>query len=115
MKIVFAALVLYAIVVLLLAGGTSAVSETPEANFTIYAAFIFAIIVLGMFLLYLSRELHSHIEMIQQIERIEEQHHNEGKKTKNKKNSRASKADEDHRKARRLKEIKKLVKEIKRI
>ncbi len=120
MKRVFAALVLSAVAALLLAGSAVAVSETPEGNFTIYAAFIFAIVVLGMLLVHLSIELRNHTEILKQIERIEEHHHNERGEPRqaralNKKISPASKANEDHRKARRLKEIKKLVAEIKRI
>ncbi len=112
MKRVFR-LILAAVVGLLFTGESLAVSEISEANFTIYAALIFAIIVSGMMLVHLSMELRNHTEILRQIERIEEHHHNEGKIGK-KKSSRASEV-EGHQKARRLKEIKKLVREIKRI
>ncbi len=112
------ALLFASLLFLVLLNGGRALSalDISETNFTIYAAFAFAIVVLAMLLLYLLKDLQSHMEIIREIENIEERHHGENNLWSSQKiKLRGKVLREDGDKARRLKEIKRLVKEIKRI
>ena len=116
----FRVLLLLGVLVLLLngsgiTGNIISSLDIAESNMTIYAAFAFAIIVAGMFLVYLSRELHTHTELIGEFEKIEQRHEEEKERHHHGENEKKKRGREDYGKSRRLREIKQLVKEIKKI